>query len=546
MPTVIDSLVVLLWLDDSNYKKGRQTAEKETAETARKSKIAADEITKSLTEVGRTIAGLFLGFESATGFAKWLGSLNSGEAALGRTAANIGMSAHELNKWGNAVELAGGSAQDAQSAFSQLTQDFQKMNATGEQSALLQFFRARGVNIRDENGALRDQGQLFEELADKTARYGRAYQSTMLAQVGLSQGYLNYLVQAKDLREQQLAISERDNAVNDESVRKAAELQMYWRNIGLQIQAAGQMILTAVTPMMMQLLRVFGDINAQSQEFTTGLKLIGSAAIIIKNIFAGFGDALGGAVASLAAKTRGIGEAVAAAATGDWKTAARALAAGFREGHDILADQGAQSAARNAKEAADLNDLWSGQTAAQSAATVTGAATGPGTGGYIPPAGSKAARFNNPGNIQDAYGNERYYASPAEGEAALEKDLAAKMRRGLRTVDAIIEAYEGGDNVRNDIPTYIADVRKRLGKNELTTDDIKNLAQAIAMHESGPTPGLAATLAGGSGPRDNSVTVTTGDIVINTPSADPRAVAAEVPAAIQRKYAVTQADTGMQ
>ncbi len=73
--TVIDSLVVLLGLDASNYKKGRETAEKETSETARKAKESADQITKSLTEVGRTIAGLFLGFETATGFAKWLGAL---------------------------------------------------------------------------------------------------------------------------------------------------------------------------------------------------------------------------------------------------------------------------------------------------------------------------------------------------------------------------------------------------------------------------------------------------------------------------------------
>ena len=46
MATVIDSLVVLLGLDASNYKKGREQAEKETGETARKAKAAADQITK--------------------------------------------------------------------------------------------------------------------------------------------------------------------------------------------------------------------------------------------------------------------------------------------------------------------------------------------------------------------------------------------------------------------------------------------------------------------------------------------------------------------
>ncbi|HEY5311055.1 MAG TPA: hypothetical protein VIK18_01005, partial [Pirellulales bacterium] len=387
MATVIDSLVVLLGLDASNYKKGRETAEKETGETARKAKASADEITKSLTEVGRTIAGLFLGFESATGFAKWLGNLNAGEAALGRTAANINMSAHELNKWGNAVELAGGSATDAQAAFSQLTEDFQKMKTTGEQSALIQLFRNRGVNIRDVNGDLRNQGALFEELADKTARYGRQYQVTMFRQAGLSQGEINYLVQSKQAREENLRMAERDNAVTEETVKKAAALQTYWRNVGLQIQAAGQTLLTAITPVMMQLLKIFGDVNVQSDEFTTGLKLIGSSAVFIKNLFSGIGDAVGGAAA-----------AIGAVMHGDFKRAA-----------SILNDQSARTAARNEKESSDIADLWGPQTAAQSANTVAR------SGGYAPPPGSKAARFNNPGNILDSSGQERRYASPAEG-----------------------------------------------------------------------------------------------------------------------------------
>jgi hypothetical protein len=512
--TVIDSLVVLLGLDASNFKKGRETAEKETGETARKAKASADAITKSLTEVGRTIAGLFLGFESATGFAKWLGALNSGEAALGRTAANLGMSAHELNKWGNAVELAGGSAQDAQAAFSELTNDAEKFFVTGERSPLINTLMQYGVSIKDSNGQLRNQGEIFEELADKTAVYGRQYQNFALKQAGITQGEINYLAQSKTAREENLRTAERDNAVTDETVKKAAELQMYWRNIGLQIQAAGQMILTAITPTLEQILKVFGDVNAESDEFTTGLKLIGSAAVVIKNIFVGLGDAIGGAAAAIGAALRG-----------DFKGAAA-----------ILNDQHARAQDRSDRMGGDLNDIWEGQSAARSANTVARSAN---TGGYAPPAGSKAARFNNPGNILDRQGNERRYATPDEGAAALENDLRIKMQRGLKTVDAIITAYEGGDNVRNDIPAYIADVRKRLGKNELTEADIKQLAQAIAIHESGPTARNPSAVGGG-----NTTTVSVGTMNVHSASADPRAVADQVPAAIQRKFSVTQADTG--
>jgi hypothetical protein len=173
------------------------------------------------------------------------------------------------------------------------------------------------------------------------------------------------------------------------------------------------------------------------------------------------------------------------------------------------------------------------------------------TGQYAPPPGSKAARFNNPGNILDAAGNERRYATPEEGQAALERDLAIKMRRGLKTVDAIITAYEGNGKFKNDVPAYIADVRKQLGKNDLNESDIKALSAAIGRHESGPgvqygpTPGLASRGPGnGTQPAGSQTTVSVGTIQVNAPNSDPRAVADQVPAAIQRKFSVSQADTG--
>ena len=516
MATVIDSLVVLLGLDASNYKKGRETAEKETKETARQSKAAADDITKSLTEVGRTVAGLFLGFESATGFVKWLGGLNASEAALGRQAQRLNLSAHELNKWEQAGALAGGSAEGTAAAFETLTAGVTKFLSGQGSSPIIDLLRQAGVSAVDASGKIRNQGEVFEEFARNTAHWGSVWQAQRLRAAGINDDEITYLLKSNDERAKTLRIAESHNNITEESVRKAQELQQYWRDIGQRISAAGQSILVAITPALESVLDIFGDINGESEQFQTGIKLIGSAAVGIKFAFAAVGDSVGAFAAALGALAHGDFKGAAAIAK-DWMT---------------------QSSAREGTTGAALDKVWNGP------AGFSGNRTGGwgDEGGYSPPAGSKAARFNNPGNILDSKGNERQYASPAEGQAALEKDLAIKMRRGLRTVDAIINAYEGGDNVHNNIPAYIADVRKRLGKNELSPDDIKALAQAIAIHESGPTPGLTGRNVGGAS--NHSTTVTTGDIIINSPSADPRAVAAQVPAALQRKMDVTQAMQG--
>lgn len=528
--TIIDALIVTLGLDASKFKKGREQAEAETERTQRKVKENSEGITKSLMDVGKTISGLFLGFETASGFAKWLGALNTGEAALGRTAKTVNMSAHELNMWGKAVELAGGNATDAQGAFSQLTEDFQKFSTgAGDPSALINLLQARGVQIRDENGQLRDQGTIFEELADKTAQYGAAYQATMFKQVGLTKGYIDYLVQAPELRAKDRAEAEAHNAVTDDSVKQAQELQKYWRDIGQKIEAAGQLILTAVTPAFEQLLDVFADVNAQGEEFQTGLKLVGTFAIGLKRIFSTIGDSIGGAAAALVA-----------AAHGDFKGA-----------WAILQDQSARSDAANDKAGADIAKIWSDDVSAAKQAQVVaqsgvGAAAVAPSGKQLP----KGYRYNNPGNILDSQGRERHYDSPEEGEEALEKDLRIKIEKhGLKTVDALIRSYEGNDTKNNDIPAYIKDVQKRLGTNDINSGDIKSIAKAIRIHENGydlptgATPG--ATVASANAPKaGNTTTVQVDAIHVNAPNANPAAVAGEVGSAIQRKISVAQSDSG--
>lgn len=525
MATIIDALVVTLGLDSKQWTKGREQADKETETTRRKTKEAADDISKSLQDVGKTIAGLFLGFESATGFAKWLGGLNAGEAALGRTAANIGLNVHELNRWGNATALAGGEAQDAQAAFTQLTNEAEKFFVTGDASPLIGTLQQYGVALKDSKGQLRNQGEIFEELADKTAVYGRQYQNFVLKQAGITQGEINYLTLSKDKREELLRLAERQNGVTDETVRQAQELQLYWRNVGQEISKTGQAILTAITPAMEQVLSLFSDVDAKGEEVATGVKLIASAALVVKRIFAGLGNILGGTAAAVGALLHG----------------------DVREAGRIVKDVWTNNAEAGSATADKLVGVWEDKPASKAPTAANNAAT---TGGYVPPAGTKADRYNNPGNILDKSGNEIKYGSLAEGQAALEKDLAIKMRRGLRTVDSIVDAYEGHDGIRNNIPAYQADVKKKLGKNDLSESDIAALAYAISTHESGasrvssgPTPGLSAAGGNKSGGVAGT-TVTIDQMHVTSTQADPVKVAEAIPAAIERKMTVAQADTG--
>lgn len=290
--TIIDSLVVLFGLDPTGYKKGADevakaqdkldaktkrgviSTDKEEKDLAAARKKRANilekqsnDTVKSIGEVGRSLATMLIGFEGVTGFAKWMASLTAGEAQLGRTALKIDMSAHELNKWGNATALAGGKAEDAQEAFGRIATEFNTSRVTGQIGPLLTFLRARGVAVSDANGKLRNQGQILEELADKTAQYGAVYQANMFRQAGLNEGEIDYLIQSKTLRQEQLALAEKNNAVNADSVAEAKRLAQEWANVTQEITRAGQHILTDIAPGILELLHGLGTVLDRVEQF---------------------------------------------------------------------------------------------------------------------------------------------------------------------------------------------------------------------------------------------------------------------------------------
>lgn len=248
MATIIDALLVTFGIDATQYKKGQQEAGKALEETKRKNKTATEDIGKQFNRLGLDIAAMFLGFEGASGFVKFLGGLNKGEADLGRFARNIGLGAHEVNKWGLAVELAGGKSEDAQAAFAKITQEFSQQQVTGATGPLLTFLRARGVSILDSNNKLRNQGEILEELADKTAQYGRVYQATMFRNAGLSEGEINYLTMEKKAREALQQQAEANNSITEASTEQAAALQKAWNGVLQTEKGAFQSFLTQISP----------------------------------------------------------------------------------------------------------------------------------------------------------------------------------------------------------------------------------------------------------------------------------------------------------
>lgn len=109
----------------------------------------------------------------------------------------------------------------------------------------------------------------------------------------------------------------------------------------------------------------------------------------------------------------------------------------------------------------------------------------------------RGVRLANPGNIR--HGDSWLGLAPKQPDPAFctfiapEYGIRAMMvifgtyaKRGLNTVGQIINAW--APITENDTKAYIADVRKKLGKDTVTAGDYAALAKAIIWHENGQQP----------------------------------------------------------
>lgn len=248
MATIIDSLLVTLGLDDKPYKKGAAEADRAQKQFKDNSKKTNSEITDQLKAVTRQVALMVVGFESLKGAIGFLAGINNADAALGRLAANTGTNVHELNRWGNAVELVGGDAKEAQGDVSNLAQSITQMKAGGEVSPLLLLMQRLGVAIFDAEGKTRNLFEILQDAGGKLRQFSRPDAFQLARGAGMSEGTLNLLLQTEEAQKRIFAEAERNNNMNEAAAERAAELQKQWRELLQSARAFGRELLETVTP----------------------------------------------------------------------------------------------------------------------------------------------------------------------------------------------------------------------------------------------------------------------------------------------------------
>lgn len=262
---MIDALVVSLSLDAAGFMKSQAAARAAVKGMSSEERAAAkdaEEFTKRRSEGYRKLAGTVLGlyavFTGGQSIAQFTRSITESDAATGRLAKNLNMSANSLASWEDAAKQTGGSAGGVDGSFRSLSNSLQQFAMTGE-SSVIPYFRQLGIALSDSHGKMRPLDDLMLDISSKLQGMDPARAQAFGANFGFDEGTINLLMQGPGAVRAMIAQQKALGEVTDEQSKRAQALQKSWDNLDHRFHTFGRNVVEGVTPALQHLFDTFGD-----------------------------------------------------------------------------------------------------------------------------------------------------------------------------------------------------------------------------------------------------------------------------------------------
>lgn len=310
MPTIIDSLVVELGFDTEGLEAGRKKVEDAFKKTGQSGQKAGKDIENSAKSAGdflnrlrNNVLSLFAAFTAGRGIKDFVAGMTTTDAALGRFAKTVNMSAKEVATWRAAGSLLGVDAKDIDGAISGLTQQFQQFALTGD-STIVPYFRSLGLSMSDAYGKMKPWGELMMDLSKRLEHMDPAKATAIMNGMALPAGMQTLILQGpaaiQKLLDSQRALAE----AQAKDAPAAARRQQAWNEFLNVATAVGVILLETLTPALIALTnaaKAFSEWGEQHPGLVgaafaalTGIVLALSAAIAVNLVASAIGAAAAG------------------------------------------------------------------------------------------------------------------------------------------------------------------------------------------------------------------------------------------------------------
>lgn len=256
MATIVDSLVVQLRLDTTQFKKEADGAGKVLDGFSDRTTKLGLNIQQTGQDMGDTFKELR---NQALGF---LAVLTGGRAmkefaayttqtadSAGLLARSIGISTQELTAWQQAVKQAGGgTAEEAAGAISNLAMEFEKLKLGG-QSNLAPFFNFLHVGLTNASGGFKSMTEMLIEASAQLSKMTPARANLLMSQYGnLPPGMRNLLLQGPDAVRAAIDQQKQSGVVTEQQAENARRLNAAMTGLYITVESLTREVLDKLTP----------------------------------------------------------------------------------------------------------------------------------------------------------------------------------------------------------------------------------------------------------------------------------------------------------
>lgn len=272
---VIDKLIVELGLDPTKFTKGQKEAAAALTKTEKDTEKSSNGMVRSLRKVTAEFVGLFLAVRSLKDVVGYMQNLNESTRQLGIDARNTGESAATLKDLGNAMEIAGGKADDATTTVLGLQKAIYDVQHTGKWADQLTEYQRlpTPVDVGATTGQMRPIVDILRDVSKSLEVLSPAERFQRTQSLGLPIGAANLVTQGQAYFGRQVSIQQGIPQVTAGQTRAAQNVTESYDVLKQRIEAVARQVLTEITPALEKLFRGIGDfIQKHTKDISKGIE----------------------------------------------------------------------------------------------------------------------------------------------------------------------------------------------------------------------------------------------------------------------------------
>lgn len=291
---IVDSLVVQMILDTSDYDKGKKKVEKDSDDLGKGGK----KLEGNIASLGRAFGKFFAVVASSNAIVNMALDVAKANDELNFLSRQLGLSTNDVKAFQNAAAASGGSAQGMTNSMKNLNMaaiDFKTTGNPAMQSAM----NALGVNMVDAQGNIKRTDELMLDLADSMSKMS-AQQAYFYGQkIGLDEGTVSTLIQGRDAMREMIGYQKTLYQANKQDLENSRQLQKNRALLNAQWDSMKTLMARAVIPVLNKLaltaIQFFEFLQRhqhvvkavfEALAFVVGVSLVGSIGKALKVLLA--------------------------------------------------------------------------------------------------------------------------------------------------------------------------------------------------------------------------------------------------------------------